>query len=74
MSKGIEEYKEKFINYIVGSCICYNHGLYDEKDEERFRTMAIAEYDAQLESIGVDDFDYDSPESDAKECMSYWDY
>jgi len=68
-----EEYKEAFISYIVEHCKNYNHGMYDSKDEERFNKLANAEYEAQLENIVEDDFDFDNPELDAKECISYWD-
>ena len=73
MSDKIKEYKESFISFIVEHCKNYNHGLYDAKDEEWFKTLANNEYEAQLESVGVDDFDLDNPELDAQECISYWD-
>jgi len=73
MNEKLKEYEERFKSYIVDSCKNYNHGLYDEKDEEWFKTLAINEYEAMIESVVLDDFDYDNPEFDAEECMSYWD-
>jgi len=67
-----EEYKEKFIEYIVNSCKAYNHGLYSDKDEAWFNTLAEKEYEAQEEAAD-DDIEYENPELDAEECMSYWD-
>lgn len=50
-------YKELFILKIVNAC--------------GDLSIASSEYEAHIESVG-NDFDYSSPEEDAKECMSYW--
>jgi len=72
MSEKLEEYKVAFESYIVEYCKNYNTGLYDAKDLEWFKTLANNEYEAQLESVGIDDMSYDNPELDAEECISYW--
>jgi len=69
----IEKYKKTFKDTIVKHCISNNHIQPSEKDLEDFDKIAQAEYDAQLESVGLSELDFDSPEDDARECVSYWD-
>lgn len=68
----VQNYKETFKKTIVNHCKSYNHDLYDEKDLLGFEKMAQSELDAHIESVGLSELDFDSPEDDAKECMSYW--
>lgn len=69
----VQHYKETFKNTIIGRCKAYNHDLYDEKDLINFKKIAQAELDAHIENVGLSELDFDSPEDDAHECMSYWD-
>jgi len=54
---GIEVYKAIFISTILIACGDLG--------------VATSEYEAYIDSIGTD-LDLSDPESDAKECMSYW--
>lgn len=59
MNGKLERYKEKFIKYFIDLNIeCW---------------MAEQELEAWLEMMDEDDLDYEHPEFDAAECISYWD-
>jgi len=70
----LENYKNKFKEYIVNYCRSYNQGHYTDKDEKWFKEVAENEVEAHIESVGLNELDYDNPESDAEECLSYWSY
>ena len=67
------EYKEAFKSYIVEYCKNYNRGLYDKKDLICFDNLAENEFEVQMETVDMEDFNFENPELDAEECISYWD-
>lgn len=69
----IENYKKDFKEYVVNYCKRYNHDMYTDKDEAWFNNIAENEVEAHIESVGALELDYDNPENDAEECLSYWD-
>ena len=69
----IERYKKTFKEAIVKHCISNNYIQPSEKYLEDFDKITQAEYDAQLESVGFSEMDFDSPEDDARKCVGYWD-
>lgn len=68
MAKDIEDYKKDFTDCIVNFC-----KRYTEADENHFKDIALAEYEANIENIEIKDINFNNGAEDADECMSYWD-
>lgn len=70
IKQDLENYKNEFIEYVIN--YCRRH--YTKEDEKWFKAAAESEVEAHIESVGLNNLNYDNPEDDAEECLSYWSY